>query len=337
MRKIHDLAMLRMDSCRVAGAPWLIVATPTHALTQTRRDKSMGRLAIGKRRDRGVGMAELIIVFAIVGIVSTFALLSISSARAELRVQNSVRQLASYMEKTRVDAVRRHGTGSVTFTDTRTYSVSMDFNNSGSASTRTFTFQDGVALASSELPNVTFNWRGRTLTAGSSCVTTFAVSDAQDHGLSVDVSGSGDVTVENQQPTLPNITYNNSLNSNDSIDSRLVVSGATTLENTPCMDLSGGGVGADAGPPSCTIHVNSSSISIRKNGGSTGSVLLTMSNPSLVVASFPSNLTVSPASQTVSSGQSYSILSKNTLRGPYNVTFTSQCGSSITVKVNVTN
>jgi hypothetical protein len=25
------------------------------------------------------------------------------------------------------------------------------------------------------------------------------------------------------------------------------------------------------------------------------------------------------------------------LRGPFNVTFTSQCGSSITVKVNVTN
>jgi hypothetical protein len=104
------------------------------------------------------------------------------------------------------------------------------------------------------------------------------------------------------------------------------------------MDLSGGGVGSDSGPPSCTIHVNSSSISIKKNGGGTGSVLVNMSNPSLVVATFPSNLTVSPASQTVtSSGQSFSIVSKNTLRGPYNVTFTSQCGSTLTVKVNVTN
>ena len=81
-------------------------------------------------------------------------------------------------------------------------------------------FQDGVQLASSELPNVTFNWRGRTLTSGASCVTTFAVSDTMDHGLSVDVSGSGDVTVENQQPTLPNVTYNNTVNSSDSIDSR---------------------------------------------------------------------------------------------------------------------
>ena len=298
----------------------------------------MDTLVIGeRRRDRGIGMVELVIVVAIVGIVSTVALLQIRSARSVLRVQNSVRQLAAYMEKARVDAVRRHSTSRVTFTDTRTYTVTMDFNNSGSSSTRTFTFQEGVRLASSELPDVTFNWRGRTLTAGSSCVTTFAVSDVINNGLSVDVSGSGDVTVENKQPTLPNVSYNNTVISSDSVDSRLVVAGASPSENTPCLDLSGGGIGIDSGPPSCNISVNSSSIAIRKNGGSTGSVLVKMSNPSLVVATFPSNLTISPASQSVSTGQSFSILSKNTLRGPYNVTFTSQCGSSVTIKVNVTN
>jgi Tfp pilus assembly protein FimT len=298
----------------------------------------MDRQVIGKRtRDSGVGIVELVVVMAIVGIVSAVALLQIRSSRSALRVQNSVRQLASYMEKARVDAVRRHGTSTVSFSDTRTYSVTMDFNNSGSTSTRTFTFQDDVRLASSDLPNVTFNWRGRTLTSGAACVTTFAVSDTMDHGLSVDVSGSGDVTVENQQPTLPNVSYNNTVTSSDKIDTRLVVTGTSTLENTPCLDLSGGGVGVDSGPPNCTIHVNSSSIAIRKNGGGTGSVLVTMSNPSLVVATFPSNLTVSPASQTVSNGQTFSVLSKNTLRGPYNVTFTSQCGSSVTIKVNVTN
>lgn len=288
-------------------------------------------------RERGAGIVELVIVLALIGIVSAFVLIQVRSSRSALRVQNSVRQLASFMEKARIDAVRRRGTSTVTFSNTRTYSVSMDFNGSGTATTRTFTFQDGVNLASSDLPNVTFNWRGRTLTSGSSCVTTFAVSDTMDHGLSVDVSGSGDVTVENQQPTLPNVTYNNTVSSSDSIDSREVVTGTSTSDNTPCMDLSGGGVGADSGPPSCTIHVASSSISVRKNGGGTGSILVSMSNPSLVVATFPSNLTVSPASQTVSSGQTFSVVSKNTLRGPYNVTFTSQCGSSITVKVNVTN
>ena len=283
-------------------------------------------------------MAELVIVVAIVGIVSAFAVVRVRTSRSALRVQNSIRQLASYMEKARIDAVRRHATTSVIFTDTRTYSVSMDFNNGGNASTRTFTFQDDVRLASSELPNVTFNWRGRTLTSGASCVTTFSVSDSVGNGLSVDVSGSGDVTVENQQPSLPNVVYSNNVNSSDGIDSRAVVSGTGTSDNTPCMDLSGGGVAADSGPPSCNIQVSSSSISIKKNGGATGSVVVSMSNPSLVVATAPSNLTVSPTSKSVSnSGSSFSIVSKNTLRGPFNVTFTSQCGSSITVKVNVTN
>jgi Tfp pilus assembly protein FimT len=289
------------------------------------------------QQNRGIGMAELVIVVAIVGMVSAFALIQMKSARSALRVQNSIRQLASYMEKARVDAVRRHGSTTVTFTDPRTYSVTMDFNNGGSPSTRTFTFQDDVRLASSELPNVTFNWRGRTLTAGSSCVTTFSVSDTLGIGLSVDVSGSGDVTVENQQPDLPNVVYSNNLNSSDGINSRAVVGGAGTTDNTPCMDLSGGGIGADSGPPSCNIHVSSTTITIRKNGGTTGSVLVSMSNPTLVVATFPSNLTVSPGSQSVSSGSNFSITSKNTLRGPFNVTFTSQCGSSITIKVNVTN
>lgn len=289
-------------------------------------------------QDRGIGMAELVIVMAIIGIVSTFAWIQIRSSRSAVRVQNSIRQLASFMEKARIDAVRRHGTTNVTFTDTRTYSVTMDFNNGGSPSTRTFTFQDDVRLASSELPNVTFNWRGRTLTSGTSCVTTFSVSDTLGNGLSVDVSGSGDVTVENQQPALPNVVYSNNLGSSDGIDSRAVVSGSGTTDNTPCMDLSGGGIGADSGPPSCNIQVNSSSVSIKKNGGATGSVLVSMSNPSLVVATFPSNLTVSPTSKSIStSGSSFSITSKNTLRGPFNVTFSSQCGSSITIKVNVTN
>lgn len=294
-------------------------------------------LTAKRQRQQGAGIVELVIVLAIISAISAFALLQIRTSHSALRVQNSVRQLASYMEKARIDAVRRHGTSAVTFSDTRTYSITMDFNNAGSPTTRTFSFQEGVNLASSELPNVTFNWRGRTLTSGSSCVTTFAVSDTMDHGLSVDVSGSGDVTVENQQPTLPNVTYNNTVSSSDGINSREVVTGSSTSDNTPCMDLSGGGVGVDSGPPSCNMHVSSSSLSIRKNGGGTGSVLVSMNNPSLVVASFPSNLIVSPSSQTVSSGQNFSIVSKNTLRGPYNVTFTSQCGSSITVKVNVTN
>src|SRR6185369_17260477 len=81
-------------------------------------------------RERGAGIVELVIVVALVAVISAFALIQIRSSRSALRVQNSVRQLASFMEKSRIDAVRRHGTSTVTFSDTRTYSVTMDFNNS---------------------------------------------------------------------------------------------------------------------------------------------------------------------------------------------------------------
>jgi len=303
------------------------------------RRKTLEDLTTEKRAgdDRGVSIVELILVVMVIGVMSAFALIQVQSARSSMRVQNSVRQLSSYMEKARVDAVRRHDEASVTFNSPTTYTVKMDFNNSGHADTRTFSFQDGVKLASSDLPNVTFNWRGRTRSSGTSCVTTFSVAEG-DKGLSVDVSGSGDVTVENQQPDLPNVTYNNTLTSSDGINGRAVVGGTLTPpDNTPCMDLSGGGVAGDSGPPACAIHVSSTSIAIKKNGGSTSSVLVSMNAAKLVVASFPSNLIVSPASQTVSTGSNYSITSKNSLRGPFDVTFTSQCGSSITIKVNVTN
>jgi Tfp pilus assembly protein FimT len=73
--------------------------------------------------ERGAGIVELVIVVALVAVVSGFVLVQVKSSRSALRVQNSVRQLASYMEKSRIDAVRRHGTSTVSFSDTRTYSV----------------------------------------------------------------------------------------------------------------------------------------------------------------------------------------------------------------------
>jgi len=254
-------------------------------------------------------------------------------------MQNSVRQLASYMEKARIDAVRRHDTAEVKFMSPTSYRVHMDFNNSGVPTDKDFNFEGGVQVANSELPTVKFNWRGRTVTPGASCVTTFSIKNTSnpDEGLNVDVSGSGDVTVENQQPTLPNVPYNNTITSTSSVKAYTVVNGTDTVDSTPCLDVSGEGVSGETGPPQCTIHLSTTSVSIKKNGGTTASVLISMSVSSPVVASYPSNLTVTPASQTVSTGSNFVVKSNNTLRGPFNVTFSSQCGSAMALKVNVTN
>jgi Tfp pilus assembly protein FimT len=289
-----------------------------------------------KNGERGSTIVQLVITVSIIAIVSTFALINLRSARASIRLQNSVRQLATYMEKARVDAVRRHDSSSVQFTSPTSYRVTMDFNGTGSPVSRNFSFEQGVQIASADLPNVTFNWRGRTVTSGAACVTTFSVAN-QAGGQSVDVSGAGDVTVESQQPTLPNVSYDPGPSANTSIKSQTIVSGTTVNDNTPCMDLSGGGAPGDTGPQGCNMHYSTNNISIKKNGGSTGSVVISMSTASMVAATFPSNLTVSPTAQSVSTGTTFSIRSNSTLRGPFDVTFSSQCGASLTVRVNVTN
>jgi len=300
------------------------------------------RIELPRKRngERGVGFVELLVVVAVVATISAVAIINFRSSRATLRMQNSVRQLASYMEKARIDAVRRHGEASVTFTSDTSYKVRMDFANSGSPTEKYFNFDSGVQVANNtELPSVTFNWRGRTVTAGASCVTTFSVKNTSNpnEGLSVDISGSGDVTVENQQPTLPNVPYNNTIASSASVRGSTVVGGTDTVDSTPCLDISGEGVGAETGSPQCTLHLSSTSVSIKKNGGSSAGVIVSVSVSTGVVVSAPSNLAVTPAAQTVSTGSNFVIKSNNNLRGPFTVTFSAQCGSAMPVKVNVTN
>lgn len=300
------------------------------------KNETTGKLS----RESGVGMTELVIVVAIIAVLSTIAIINFRTARASLRIQNSVRQLASYMEKARIDAVRRHDTTSVKFTSPTSYTVNMDFNNTGAPFPRSFNFESGVQIANNAtLPEVTFNWRGRTLNSGTSCVTTFAINNANGSGqpLNVDVSGSGDVTVENQQPVLPNVPYTNGILPSSSIRTSTVVGGTDTLDGTPCLDVSGEGAGGEAGPPQCTIHVSSTSVSVKKNGGGTANVLVSLSVTSGVVVSKPSNLTITPTSQTVSTGSNFAIKSNDTLRGPFIVTFAAQCGTTFPITVNVTN
>src|SRR6185503_4148472 len=82
------------------------------------------------RSASGLSLLQLIITMAVISIVSAFALISFRSTKASLRLQNSVRQLAGYLEKARLDALRRHANpnSTVVFTSATTYDVTMDFD-----------------------------------------------------------------------------------------------------------------------------------------------------------------------------------------------------------------
>ena len=230
---------------------------------------------------RGFSLLQMVIVLAVASIIGTFAVLNIHSTREQLRLQNSVRQLAGYLEKARLDAIRRHGDGvtnpfsTVVFNNTTSYDVTMDFEGAGAVTTRTFPFETDVAIISTPLPTLTFNWRGRT----SACTLTFAVQNSRGEQSWVDVSDAGDVTINSNVDVLPTATYA-TVSSGSGVQSSTIVPGSGVHNNTlDCSGASGGaGPPVSGGGPGCTDTANPSSVSIRKNGGGTATIAVTATN-----------------------------------------------------------
>jgi len=283
----------------------------------------------------GFTILQIVITVAVIAIFSTFALLTLASTRASLRLQNSVRQLSGYLEKARLDAIRRHANSTVVFTSPTSYDVTLDFNGTGTTTTRSYSFENGVAIISTPLPALTFNWRGRI----SSCTVTFAVQNSRGEQSWVDVSDAGDVTINSNVDVLPNASYATVDNGAD-VQSTAVVSGSALHNNAvDCTGSSGApGPPISGGGPGCTDTATPSSISIKKSGGGTADIAVKATNTGTVTVSAPINLQVTPANQTVAGGGTvhFSIVSLNNTRGTFAVNFNTPC-TTLTVLITVTN
>ena len=150
------------------------------------------------RQQHGFTIVQMVITIAIIAIVTTFGVLGIKNARAEYRLQNSSRLFATYIEKARQDAIRRHpASGSESAVEsfdpgTNSYQVTMDWG-SGTVETRTFSLESGLSFDTAA-KKVSFDWRGRITEAW-----VFQIhSDYLNRNMPVDVSGSGDITVGEQ-------------------------------------------------------------------------------------------------------------------------------------------
>ena len=309
----------------------------------------------------GLSMVELVIVVAVIGILSAFAVLGITRSRNSLKLQNSARMFASYIEKARLDAIRRHDATNIDITGPNTYKVTMDFDGTGSAVPRIFTLEGGVVFTDSTniaytvdgSGNVSssngeavawadFNWRGRT----AQCSMLFRLQNSNNDRTMVQVAGSGDVTIDTVITTPANVAVSN-VNKTVDVSSSTVVTGtASHFELNPCS-VSGGGGGYIAPPSaSCvggTISSDYGSVSVRKNGASTASVNVTVTGPGTITTTVNPNLQVTPSSQSVTSSTggtfSFTIRSITKTRAsnpPFTVVFTNPCNSN-TVYVTVTN
>lgn len=301
------------------------------------RDSNMAPRENSGSPERGFTILQLLTAVALIGVVTAVAVVGIARSRDSLRLQSSVRQLSNYLEKARLDAVRRHATASVTFTSTTSYNVVMDFDGNGTTYTRAFPLESGVSLISTPLPSITYNWRGRT----SACTFTFAFQNTSGDQSWVDVADAGDITINGDVSVLPNVSFT-SVNSNADVVSDTVVSGSGTHNNTVDCSISGSG---SVGPPitgtgvGCTMTANPSSLSVTKNGGSGSITLSTTGSGTYTITTLgPSNLSISPASKSVAAGssQSFSVKSLNNTRGTFAVNFSSYC-TTVTVAVKVTN
>lgn len=148
-------------------------------------------------RQHGITSLQLIVTITIGLIVCAFAVVGITSARAQIRRTNSARQFASIAERARADSVRRHAPSgqeaSVQQIDENTYAVTMDFNGTGTLTTQNFSTESGVKI---NIPggSFRFDWRGRVVTEVNVGFSNRIIGI--DYSNNVNISGSGDVTMD---------------------------------------------------------------------------------------------------------------------------------------------
>jgi len=170
------------------------------------------------RNADGFSMIQLLITIAVAMIITGFAIVGITRARDHVRLMNSAREFAGYVERARADAVRRHNTATVQTISETSFRVIMDFDGNGSidaSDIKTFGLQSGVRFTTG-IKGVTFDWRGRITQEQSFGFFTrksFSTSSTDGYTVSVGVTGAGDVTFDAQffsDSLLPGATYTGS-------------------------------------------------------------------------------------------------------------------------------
>ena len=181
----------------------------------------------------GFSAIELLIVVTILSVVTGFGLMGIKTARASIRLSGAAREYASYIERARVHSIRSHADdaskrANVAINENQTsYDVNLDLDGDGVLDTRTIPLPDGVTFKTVE--TIAFDWRGRTWNTASGLTRSNAqvsiVLENEIGTASVDVTGSGDVTIDSAvfDDEVPEV----SLNVTD------LASGATSTSTSP--------------------------------------------------------------------------------------------------------
>ncbi len=174
----------------------------------------------------GFSIIELLIVASIISVVCGFALMQITRARQVMIRENAARQLGSYLEKARVDSLRRHATASaqmaqVTIINATFYSVTIDADGNGTLDAPKVISLPGNPGLQFNTPfprTIYFNWRGRTVDAAGNVALPAFVTISNTYGSSqIDLTTAGQPSMQgppasnpvaNSTPPAPNFRSN---------------------------------------------------------------------------------------------------------------------------------
>jgi Tfp pilus assembly protein FimT len=168
------------------------------------QNNTCAQRAVRSNGERGVSIVEILVVVLMVGVVAAFAVMQIAGAQRAMRLSNSAREFMSWLDKTRLDSVRRHAVGgeraNVTITSANTYTVTIDQNGDGSldpARTIRFPGTHGAAFAGITFPTVIYyDWRGRAVDDGGTLLNlTFRLQDASGNTNFVNLKSTGDTSL----------------------------------------------------------------------------------------------------------------------------------------------
>ena len=163
----------------------------------------------------GFSVIELMITATVLTIITAFGLMGITRARAAIRLSGSAREYASYIEKARVYSIRRHADDESQRANVAinagkaSYDVTMDLDGDGAMDTKTIPLPEGITFKTVE--KIAFDWRGRTWTTvggvtESNVMVSITMVGTND-SVSIDVTGSGDITIDSEvfDDEVPNV------------------------------------------------------------------------------------------------------------------------------------
>ncbi len=166
----------------------------------------------GSRNAAGFSVFELLIVVAMISVLTGFALIQITRARQVMTRANAARQLSAFLEKARVESVRRRPTtntqmAQVSLLDATSYSVRIDLNGDGTLDAAQVIRLPADANLQFDLPyprTIYFNWRGRTVDAAGNIANPSYIDilSSPNYGSTrIDLTSAGQPTFDGPPPS----------------------------------------------------------------------------------------------------------------------------------------